>query len=161
MKKPDIDEIMQNIKAKYGSLEEPRFDFVLSERNRGNVIFQLQAFCSENGYSIQNLSYGDDEMCFSYWITLGNIRYILELSMIGPYVFLIKHDEKENKFTLITTSLDAINEFEKKLVELLKDLVLMDKEILLAPVKLKLFVTAPERTMIYHALFSDNDIIPL
>lgn len=157
----NIKKIIEEIKNKYGSLDNPRFDFVSPMWEYGNVIFNIQSLCIEHNYAIEDISDRNDQVCFSYLISHGNIRYNLKLSIVGLYCFLMKRDEKEHLFAHIASSVDIANEFERKLLDVLRNFTLLDKETLLTPIPLKMEITAPERTMIFHALFSDNNIIPL
>lgn len=154
-----LDEVLKLIRQRYRSLESPDFSFV--EAALAWHPYETVMSIFHQRFQVEEDTDPNDDVSFGYLLTKGQQRWILRISMLGPYAVLLRLDESDNAAVIhaTTTELSAL---EKELTATLTDhgIHLLGLEVLLHPVPIRLFNTERENTRVYQALFSDCDVLP-
>lgn len=159
LSKNDLNGIMTQIKNVYGSLETPSFFFVkeaMKTRPYQRIVEQL----SEN-FHLKEDTDPNDDVSFGYVLEQGDRRFLLRLSMVGPYGILYRLNDKAD-MDLLSPHSAALSGPEKSLLRILRDegIVLFEQDTLTLPVSIRLYNTEPGQSRLYQALFIDSDVIP-
>lgn len=155
MKTAEVNEIMESIRASYGSLSDPDFSFLRFDER----VNPLNELLNQLGRHIQITDDTDPntDVCFSFVIQSGDAERFLQISLVGPYA-CVRVLENHGRYLSAHDKLDAI---DKRIFEYLeyKDLKLVEPTTLATPVhELVLFNTDPSLVSVYHALFSDSGV---
>jgi hypothetical protein len=144
---------------KYKSLDAPDFSFVreaLSIQPYAKVIQKIA-----RGFDLEEDTDPNDDVSFGYLLTKEHQRWMLRISMVGPYAVLFRLDNAES-VEVLSPIMPGLSAAETSLVVLLSEahIQLMDRDTLSLPVPLQLFNTEPENSRLYQALFVDSDVVP-
>ncbi|MCA1676041.1 MAG: hypothetical protein LC799_28995 [Actinobacteria bacterium] len=153
------EDIFEQLKSVYGSLEEPTYfkiNEVMDQRPYARLVQELTNF-----FQVEEITDVNEDVSFQYELILGDDRWMLELSAVGPYAVFSRYEAKGRRF-LITLESDDLEPPERQVADLLRrhGLRVMGRLDLDVPVRMNLFVTELEKVCLYHALFSDNDSLP-
>lgn len=153
------EDVLQVIRQRYRSLESPDFSFV--EQALAKRPYQTMMSILQQRFQVEEDTDPNDDVSFGYVLTRGQQRWILRVSMLGPYAVLLRLDAADNA-ALIDPATTELSALEKELVATLADhgIHVLGLEVLLQPVPLQLFNTEPENTRVYQALFTDSDVLP-
>lgn len=151
--------IVELIQRRYQSLENPDFSFVsgaISAEPYQRVAQKIMLH-----FEIEDDTDPNDDVSFGYVLTQGKKRWVLRISMIGPYAVLLRLNKSKNS-QVISFMTPGLSESEKELMTILSShhIHLLDHDTLLLSIPLKLFNTEPENTRLYQALFVDSDVLP-
>jgi len=154
-----LDEVMERIRAAYGSLDEPRFDFLADAAHDPRYRTLVGKLAAR--FTLAADTDPDSDVSLGFVLRHGHQRWVLRVSMVGPYAVLLRLGEHGNA-TLVSGPDPSSSETERRLIEAVEDsgLRLLDRTLLATPVALRLFNTAPDRTRVYQALFVDTDFLP-
>jgi hypothetical protein len=157
--KNHIEEIIELIQEKYGSLECPDFSFV-SDAISNSPYEELIQQVKEN-FQTQEDTDPNDDVSFGYLLIKGDKRWILRLSMLGKYAILLRLNEGGDTEILSYQS-PKNYDLEKNLITILINhkIELISRETALYPVELRLSNAELGNTRVYQALFTDTEIIP-
>jgi hypothetical protein len=158
-----LQQILESIKCRYGSMNEPDFHWVQSElaqRSFGTLISRLAA-----EFDMRDITDPNTDVSRALELApraTSKEIVTLRLSLVGPYACIARHRPTTLDQTLMDGATDAQNPSELLLVSLLESegIALLDRRTLAAPVPLMLFETDPDRVRVYQALFSDVDFLP-
>lgn len=155
--KATLVEVHEIILANYESLSEPKYWFVQQAITKKP--YQLLVNVLQQKFTVQDVTSFNIDVSFRYLLTAREEKWVLELSMLGPYAVLLRLNHQEPPLTKSTSTL---SEKEKYLVNLLEEfsIVLLDKEMLEYPINLVLFNTEPQYVRLYQALFVDTWLLP-
>lgn len=155
-----MQQIIDQIQATYGSLEEPNFSFRKQQDNARPYDELVATIIEELELAADEYTDLNDDSCFGYTLSRDGVSWILELSMVGPFAAFSRIHENGRKI-LAADDCD-LTAPERRVLDLLtsRKLRIMRREELEQPIELRLFNTDPENTRIYQALFSDTDILP-
>jgi len=159
MNAEEVQEVMDVIRSHYKSLQSPDFSFVrdtLAKRPYEKVIRQLSTH-----FHIEEDTDPNDDVSFGYVLTQEGERWVLRISMLGPYAVLLRLHQTA-RIEVMAQRAQVSSRAEKELITTLADhsIRLLDRDTLLIPVPMRLFNTEPENTRVYQALFTDTDILP-
>ena len=159
MNAEEVQEVMDVIRSHYKSLQSPDFSFVrdtLSKRPYEKVIRQIST-----PFQVEEDTDPNDDVSFGYVLTKGSERWVLRLSMLGPYAVLLRLHQAA-RIEVMAHRAHVSSNSEKDLMTTLADhsIRLLDRDALLIPVPMRLFNAEPENTRVYQALFTDTDILP-
>jgi hypothetical protein len=154
-----MDEILARIRSAYGSLDQPEFHFVgraLNERPYNALIQQL-----EGAFSVEHDTDPNDDVSFVYLLSADGRRWMLRLSMVGPYALLLRLHE-DHLVEVISPREPSSDALEEQVFILLSGngIRVLAKDELMRRVPLRLFNARPGNVRIYHALFEDTDVLP-
>jgi hypothetical protein len=154
-----LDEVMERIRGAYGSLDEPRFDFVVDAARDPRYRTLIRNLAER--YTLDADTDLNSDVSFGCVLRYGAERWVLRVSMVGPYAMLLRL-RGQGGATLVSSPDPSSSEAEQELIGAVEDsgLRLLDRTVLAAPVNLRLFNTAPNRTRVYQALFVDTDFLP-
>ncbi|GAA2621448.1 hypothetical protein SMC26_17460 [Actinomadura fulvescens] len=153
-----MDEISRRIEDTYGSLAEPNF---------GSVAAGLEArpydrLAEEIGtvFKVAEDVDPDDDHGFMYSLERGGRRWVLVLSLVGPYAAFARVSNAWD--TLLTRTSPDLSDEERWLVEKVSQagLQLLTQEELERPIDLRLFNVEPGSVRVFHALFTDSPGLP-
>jgi hypothetical protein len=142
----DLDEVVQSIRAAYGSLDHPRFDFVADSvraRTYSAMIGQLaQSFSTQDDTDVNT------DVSFGCLLASGGERWLLRVSMVGPYAVLVRLGREVGGGVVLSGPTASSSEAEQQLMGTVaaSGLRLLDRDLL-------------SRT-VYQALFVNTDFPP-
>ncbi len=153
------EDFCEQVKSVYGSLDDPSYVKiyeVMVQRPYDQLVQEL-AIC----FRVTDITDVNEDVSFQYELTQREDGWVLELSAVGPYAVFSRYEEQGGR-CIITPESDDLTSAERQVIDLLQryGLRVMGRTELDVPVRLKLFVTEPEKVRLYHALFSDNDSFP-
>jgi len=159
MNAEEVQEVMDVIRSHYRSLQSPDFSFVrdtLAQRPYEKVLRQLSTH-----FHVEEDTDPNDDVSFGYVLTKDSERWVLRISMLGPYAVLLRLHQTAG-VEVMAPGAQVFSRAEKALITTLADhsIRLLDREVLRIPVSMRLFNAAPENTRVYQALFTDTDILP-
>ncbi len=146
MAEPTLLSMIQNqIAERYGSLNSPAFFFVEEQLRKEPYAALIMELAGR--FAVRDVTDPNEDVSFNYEVLDGDQQvWRLELSMIGPYAFVVnateKCDQEEREFLNRVLARFHITE--------------LDQSVLETPIALKLHYTEPEDVSLYHALFSDS-----
>ena len=146
-----IDRIKEKIERTYGSLENPRFDFVFKAIKRQLYKDALTRLKSE--FEVVETTDPNDDVAFCYHcISKRQQSYYLRLSMIGRFGYVYRDDYRP---ILQSTECEL-----KKLLQILDDdeIELVPTECLEEEITMNLVEDG--RTNVFNALFSTVEELP-
>jgi hypothetical protein len=151
------DRIREAIERAYGSLDDPAFHFV-GEALRERPYRQVVAALARHG-TVHDDTAPDDDVSFGTTLESAGARYVLRLSMLGPFAVLLRLPP-DRPAQVVTA--DTAQASEGPLLADLSahGLELLDPATLEQPVRLALSKTPLEACRVYQALFLDNDVLP-
>lgn len=152
-------ELIALIRKKYKSLDAPDFSFVrevLSNQPYAKVIQKIA-----RGFDLEEDTDPNDDVSFGYLLTKEHQRWMLRISMVGPYAVLFRLDSAAS-IEVLSPMMPGLSAAETSLVTLLSEahIQLMERDTLCLPVPIQLFSTEPENSRLYQALFVDSDVLP-
>ena len=153
------EELVTLIHEKYKALDAPDFSFVrevLANRPYAKVTQKIA-----QGFELEEDTDPNDDVSFGYLLTKGHQRWMLRISMVGPYAVLFRLDSPEG-IKVVSPGMPGLSAAETSLVTLLSEarIRLLDRDTLCLPVPIQLFNTEPENSRLYQALFVDSDVLP-
>jgi hypothetical protein len=157
--------IIHCIKDRYKSFVEPeinKFSSYFYNHKFGEIILN-NIDITNLGKDYEELSCLDDDFCFQYGFEYNEskgYKYILYVSLIGPFALLIKNTQEKKRILLNEKNIDM--DFEKELFNNVKKtgFFFLEKEILLQRINLNMLNTESNIMSIFHAVFSDSDNFP-
>lgn len=154
----DMQSIRTAILSKYGSLTEPRFDFVqaaLDADEYRNVIQDLRST-----FELSEDTDPNDDVSFGLLLRGELSSYVLRLSMIGRYAVLLRVDER-NRSQVVDPDAPASAE-ERTILETLRrfEIEPLARVTLTIQIPLELSNTTCASCRLYQALFTDTDVLP-
>lgn len=157
MMKDEMTAILSKIREKYKSFENPEYHFVqaaLAERPYQIVMDELS-----RKYPLVEDTDSNFDVSFGYLIGFGDKRWMLRISMIGPYAFFLRLES--DRSILVNPSEIAAGE-ETTIMQILMrhNIKLLGRLTLDTPIQMKLYNTSIENTTLYQAMFSDTDFLP-
>ena len=155
----DLDEVVQSIRAAYGSLDHPRFDFVaFSGRAR---TYQAMIGRLAQWLSTQDDTDVNTDVSFGCLLAASGERWLLRVSMVGPYAVLVRLGQEGGGEVLPGPS-PSSSEAEQRLIGTVaaSGLRLLDRDLLLRTVPLRLLAAPSGTASVYQALFVDTDFPP-
>jgi hypothetical protein len=155
----DLDEVVQSIRAAYGSLDHPRFDFVADSvraRTYPAMIGQLAQW-----FSTQDDTDVNTDVSFGCLLASGCERWLLRVSMVGPYAVLVRLGREVGGVVLSGPTASS-SEAEQQLIGTVaaSGLRLLDRDLLSRTVPLRLLAAPSGTVSVYQALFVDTDFPP-
>jgi len=159
MNEEEVQEVMDVIRRSYKSLQSPDFSFVrdtIAKRPYEKILRQISTH-----FQVEEDTDPNDDMSFGYVLTKGGERWVLRISMLGPYAVLLRLHQTAG-IEVIAPRVQVSSRAEKALITTLADhsIRLLDRDTLLILVPMRLFNAEPENTRVYQALFTDTDILP-
>ena len=141
----EVQEIMDVIRSRYKSLQSPDFSFVrdtISQHLYEKVVRQLRKH-----FQVEEDTDPNDDVSFGYGLQKGNERWVLRISMLGPYAVLLRLHETA-RVEVLAPRPHATSSSEQTLLTTLTDhgIRVLDREALLTPVPLRLLNAEPENT---------------
>jgi hypothetical protein len=154
-----FDEVMEWIRTAYGSLEQPCFGFIQAAASDPRYR-ELRTMLAER-FELQRDTDLNSDVSFGYVLHIGVERWVLRVSMVGPYAMLLRLHQPGDDLP-VANSDPSSSEAERQLIDAVErsGFRLLDRDLLSQPVPLTLFNTAADRTRIYQALFVDTDFLP-
>jgi hypothetical protein len=152
MRKTDREDVLNSMRARYGSLSDPDFSFL--HFDDGPVVMdELRG--ALKGAEVTDDTDPDTDVCFSFLVRMGKSQRFLQLSRVGPYacVRVVGHEERYLRRG------DAHEPIDEQILAYVdrKGLALLEPELLSVRLpELHLFATEPEVVAVYHGLFSDD-----
>jgi hypothetical protein len=149
------DDIYSAIEQAYGSFDEPKWGFVheaLQARPYERLLGQLKRF----GEIREDI---DTNYDVSFGYALGT-RWVLRLSMVGPYVVLLRRED--GGWVPITSRHGDLTPDETELIQVLEreGIEVLDRAILELPARVRLELAEGAHARLYHALFTDDYWLP-
>lgn len=103
----------------------------------------------------------DDDVSFGYVLSQDGTRWVLRVSMVGPFALLMKLNGDE-RCEVISCLDEVAVPGDRQLLEMLKryGIVALSRDVLESPMELMLPNTSAEESQIYQVLFTDSDVLP-
>lgn len=154
----NVDSIRSAILSKYGSLTEPRFDFVQAALKANEYHDLVQDLRSS--FAINEDTDPNDDVSFGLLLRGEHRSYVLRLSMIGRYAALLRVDE-HNRSQVVDPDAPAFAE-ERNILEALRlfGIEPLAQGTLSLQIPLELSNTTSADCRLYQALFTDTDVLP-
>lgn len=151
-------EIEQQIRERYGSLEQPDFHFVGNESLDGSYEDLISRLAET--FAIEEITDPNDDVSLSYVLRRDGGEWVVQLSLVGPYAVLLRLTRGAAE--VVTASVRDLARCERLILEELErsGLKVLDRSTLSRPIPLRLFNTAPDSVRLYQALFTDTDVLP-
>jgi len=150
------------VSDKYVSLERPDFHWVQSAYERDPFVDLRRALSAR--FEVTDVTDLNSDVSVGYELTpkVGEGKWTLRLSMVGPYAALIRHASRTPAEVIVDGLEDASSLDEAFIAQVSASAgcELLGRELLRTPVELRLFDTAPGRVRVFQALFSDVDFLP-
>ena len=155
-----MQDVFDHIQAAYGSLDKPNFSFRKQQYDARPYDELITSVIRELGVTAEEYTDINDDSCFGYTLSGDGGTWILELSMVGPFVVFSRFTENGRR--ILSADDRDLTPGEQGIMDLLagSKLRLMRRKELEQPVDLQLFNTVPENVRLYQVLFSDIDILP-
>ncbi|NHZ79409.1 hypothetical protein F2P44_08980 [Massilia sp. CCM 8695] len=146
----DIGVLIARLIGKYGSLDDPQFEFV-EEDFDGEDGRKYLAMFNELGEIDEDTDINDD-VSFGYLIKCDACQFYVRISMIKPYAFVRNLADR----SFLHAENRGTSECSRRLVDLLiaKGLVVLGKDDLMRTVPLR--IDGEEQVSIFRALFTDS-----
>lgn len=152
----NLENLDLRILKKYRSISNPNFSFV----DEALKLLPYQAVSEElsRGFTVEDVTDPNDDVCFRFELSMNDMFWILELSMIGNFAALLRVVD-QNKIELAEV---PITSQEEVIFEILsqKCIVVFSKQVLESPFQMNLFHSDASNTRYYQVLFSDIEILP-
>jgi hypothetical protein len=154
------DDIMRQIERTYTSLDDPRF-FTISEALDNEPFAQLMKTIGTQ-FTVEDDTDTNTDVAFIYGLEHDGRRWVLGLSVVGPYALLGRLDANNRWTALIEATTRDQDEYERWLVLALnrQGLRLLGRSALEQRVPLRLSGMNPAHVRAYQALFAQSDILP-
>lgn len=148
------DLILQDIVAKYGSLQEPDFGFqvqAMASRPFAALVDELMVH-----FFVKDTTHGNDAS-FVYVLRHGDQERILQLSMVGGYGVLFRTGQ--DGLSLVEPSEQNVSWEDEVIRHLARKykVSLLGRNVLSSRVPLRLFHTEPKNVRFFQALFCEGD----
>jgi len=152
-----LDEINAAVLAKYGSYSSPTFFFQRIEVDRDDykaVMADVRKIFDVREDTDLNI-----DVCFVFMLKADARRWVLSMSMVGPYAAVFRGIGDCGVSLVDTPSDDSL---ERDLFDILRkySVDVLPRDVLETPCPLRLGYVRPPETLIYHALFTDTDPLP-
>lgn len=152
--------IRRAVVSAYGSLDSPNYSFVqkvAQQQPYSDLVKSLKAM----GFEIYETTDTNEDVSFCYVLT-SSLRWALQLSMVGRFAVFFRLDECGRPATDLTEEESNVTEEEANVLRLLKDdgVLVLGHSILSRRFPISLFNTEKNDACIYHALFSDVEVLP-
>ncbi len=144
---------------KYGSLEEPRFDFVteaLAARPYASLLEELAS-----SLAVEEDTDPNDDVSFGFVLRRADRTWILRLSMVARVAMLLR--TRAGALEVVSrASGQAPDADEGAVLDRLEKhgVRALSREELEVPLPMQLFNVGPEECRVYQAFFSDTDRLP-
>jgi len=150
--------ILSSMQQRYGSLENPRFDFVetaIDDRPYDALVREL-----DTHFSVEEDTDPNDDVSFGFLLRRDTRRWVLRLSMVGPYAALTRL--RGHRVFLVDPDRTDLSDVEQEILGIVQahGLTPIDQATLTVRVPLRLHNTDPENVRLYQALFTDTDWLP-
>ncbi|MFG1998035.1 hypothetical protein ACGFNU_02670 [Spirillospora sp. NPDC048911] len=153
-----MDEILRRIEDTYGSLTEPNFSSVAA----GLESRPYDRLAEEIGtvFKVAEDVDPDDDHGFMYGLERGGRRWVLWLSLVGPYAAFARVSNAWD--TILTQATPDLSDEERWLVHKVSQAGLkpLTQDELERPIDLRLFNVEWGSTKVFHALFTDSPGLP-
>jgi hypothetical protein len=140
-----LDNIINDIKTKYQSLEKPNFTFVSKIVDRNpywEFIEGLKAYCE-----IEDITDINYDVSFVYIVNCSNQQYMLQLSMVGRYAALYRLSSKR-EMLIIDPKEVVVEPIVKTIINALEkeDIALLDEQMLDSELNIKININDEKMT---------------
>lgn len=140
-----LDNIINDIKAKYQNFEKPNFRFVsiiVDRKPYREFIEGLKAYCE-----IEDITDINYDVSFVYILNCSNQQYMLQLSMAGKYAALYRLSS-EREMLIIDPKEVAIEPIVKSVINALEEenIALLDGQILDSEINIKVNINDEKMT---------------
>jgi hypothetical protein len=140
-----LDNIINDIKTKYQSLEKPNFTFVskIVDRNPYREFIEgLKAYCE-----IEDITDINYDVSFVYIVNCSNQQYMLQLSMVGRYAALYRLSSKR-EMLIIDPKEVVVEPIVKTIINALEkeDIALLDEQMLDSELNIKININDEKMT---------------
>lgn len=140
-----LDNIINDIKTKYQSLEKPNFSFVsriVDVNPYMEFIEGLKAYCG-----IEDITDINYDVSFVYILNCSNQQYMLQLSMVGRYAVLYKLSS-EREMRVINPKEVEVEPIVKTVINACEkgNIVLLDEQILDSEINIKVNINDEKMT---------------
>lgn len=159
MTEADVTAVVEAVARRYGSVSEPDYSFVtkaLAARPYADLVHRLAALVD-----VEETTDPNDDVSFRYVLTREGDAWAVSLSMVGPYGLLVRLSEPGGH-EVITDRATAESDREAKILALLEDagIHLLSREAAERPIALRRPGDEDEQARIYHAVISDEPLLP-
>ncbi|WP_019631759.1 hypothetical protein [Actinomadura atramentaria] len=153
-----MDDIARRIESAYGSLAEPRFDSVaaaLDARPYDALMAEVARV-----FVVEEDTDPDDDHGFVYGLDRAGLRWVLMLSVVGPYAAFARLSDAWDD--VLTPASPDLRDEERWLLDVLSraGLRALTRAELEDPIDLRLFSVGPGEVRVFHALFTDSPGLP-
>jgi hypothetical protein len=155
-----VNDIVEQVTRRYGSLSEPKFHFVeqmMNERPYDRLIDTVRS-----KFQVIETTDEEEDHAFLHVLSRGHQSWAMYLSMVGPYAVFARVNPDQSWAEILTPETADLTADERWVVDTLTHatLRLMRRDELEQPIGLRLFVAQPGNTRVFQALFTDTDILP-
>jgi hypothetical protein len=156
-----LQEIMNSLRAAYGSLEEPNYSFAekrLQSLRHHSLIIDLMS-----RYSIRDITDLSDHLALHLEVRHAEGANVVCLSCIDHWSMLFRLAFENPIYDkIIEPSCYGALGPERDIVQLLQKygFKMLTKVEAAFPVSIKLFNTESNQALVYHALISDDGVVP-
>jgi hypothetical protein len=149
-----------DIRRAYRSLSNPEYGFVqqcLDRRPYDGIVSVLNTT-----FTVEEDTDPNDDVSFGFLVSSKYSRWLLRISMVGPYGVLLRLGPGGEPGPPISGVPESADQLEADICEVIQreGVVLLGQGILEVPIRLKMFTTDPDNVRLYQALFQDTDILP-
>ena len=155
MSRTEAGDLLDMVKVKYGSLDEPNYSFVeevVRDRPYASLVEALSRVAV-----IEETTDVNDDVSFRYVVRAGGQSWALNLSMVGPYGLLLR----------LTSAREVVSDpapegDERQIVRLLEEagVSLLSREVLETRIPFRPLGEETDQATIYQVLISDEPLLP-
>jgi hypothetical protein len=151
--------LIQAVRQAYGSLEEPNYSFVQSALATNPYRELIQRLAQH--FTIEETTDVNDDVSFRYVLRHPPATWSLDLSMVGPFGLLMRLSET-NEHAVVTGETELVGRRERSLAASLATagIQLLPRSALEERIDLRRPLEDGEETLLYHALISDEPLLP-
>ena len=160
MESGDVLKYREIVHSAYKNLDHPDFSFVkrvFHARPYDPLIKRLRDYAV-----VEELTEGEDDVCFSYLFKGQSALWKLDLSVVGPFGIFVRLKSRIGSQDFLHYTKEDLTGFEHKVLDVLKGagIKLLTVEELSIEMPMTLYNTDRERVRLYQALFSDREKLP-
>ena len=152
-----VERLRKLVREVYGSLEDPNFGRIISAFGQ-RIHDPLWLSLEERGFDVLDVTDSNTDVASWWEVSRCGGKFDVLLSMVGPFA-LIMGSPTEGEGVTVIECLKDLRESEngKLLAEVLEaaSVEILGREVLTAPIELRLTIADPGRVRLFHALFAD------
>ena len=150
-----IESIKADVEQRYGSLANPRYDFVAASLKRQPyepLIVKIKQFCNVDEQTDSNY-----DVSFIYHLSCEDSQFLLLLSMVGNYAVVFQIPSKGMNPVVIRKNQNMKSILIDKIFSILDEyqVIVLDDRITAQPIPFSLSEKGSECT-IFHAIFTEG-----